>query len=109
MDLDTRRRAWAALSELFFDTEVSVEWVARQLRDTGLSLAEIETILKSEVAPVLGANLLSVAGVWDAFDLTPVEARFRAGRSRPTLLGHLALRMIREDWAAVLARLQESG
>ena len=63
MDLDTRRRAWAALSELFFDTEVSVEWVARQLRDTGLSLAEIETILKSEVAPVLGATLLSVAGV----------------------------------------------
>ncbi|GGM47770.1 hypothetical protein GCM10008956_24970 [Deinococcus arenae] len=101
-----RRAAWRALSALFLDTEVDPAGLAAQLRATGFSLPELRQILRAEVAPVLGGNLLSAAGFWDAFDLSGVEARCRAGRARPTLTGALALRVIRADWQAVEARFR---
>lgn len=104
--LQRRRAAWQTLSALFLDTEVAPADVAVQLRATGFSLPELRQILRAEVAPVLGGNLLSVAGVWDAFDLSGLEDRFRAGRARPTLTGALALRVIRADWQAVEARFR---
>lgn len=107
-DLTRRRAAWEALSELFLDTEPEPEVIARQLRSTGFSAAELDAMLRGEVAPVLGGNLLSVVGVWDAFDLAPVEARFLAGRRSPTLLGRLGCHLIRDDWAQVMARLRRA-
>ena len=108
-DLARRRVAWAALSELFLDTEPDLDCIARRLGQSGLSGAELDRILRAEVAPVLGGNLLTVAGVWGAFDLEPVEARYRAGRRTPTLLGRLACRLIRDDWARVQAGMERVG
>lgn len=105
LDLSARRAAWAALSELFLDTEPDLDGIVRALGATGLSVVQLEAILRREVAPVLGPNLLSVAGVWQAFDLTPVEDRFRAGRARPTLGGWWAMRAVRADWARIVAAL----
>ena len=58
---------WRAFSEFFLDTErdaVSFEYVAREIRASGLSLAEAESVLWNEVFPVLAQNLLDLAGVW---------------------------------------------
>ncbi|WP_309570936.1 hypothetical protein [Deinococcus sp.] len=107
-DLTRRRAAWEAQSELFLDTEPDLAVIACQLRATGYSVPELDAMLRGEVAPVLGGNLLSVAGVWSGFDLTSVEARYRAGRRSPTLLSRVTCRMIRDDWARVLERLQEA-
>ena len=41
-----------------------VEYVAREIRASGLSLAEAESVLWNEVFPVLAQNLLDLAGVW---------------------------------------------
>ena len=105
LDLRARRAAWTALSELFLDTEPDLDGIVRALAATGLSVAQLEAILRHEVAPVLGLNLRSVAGVWQAFDLTPVEERFRAGWARPTLGGWWALRAIRADWTRIVEAL----
>lgn len=107
--LARRRVAWEALSELFLDTGVDLNSIAHRLIQSGFTPAELGHILRAEVAPVLGGNLLAVAGVWDAFDLGPVEARYRAGRRRQGLLGRLACHLIRDDWARVRARMEVAG
>ena len=58
---------WRAFSEFFLDTErdaVSFEYVAREIRASGLSLPEAESVLWNEVFPALAQNLLDLAGVW---------------------------------------------
>ena len=107
-DLTRRRAAWEALSELFLDTEPDLEDIAWQLRDTGFDTPELTAMLRGEVAPVLGGNLLSMAGVWAAFDLAPVEARYVAWRRSPTLLSRLACWMIRDDWRQVTSALNRA-
>lgn len=103
--LTARREVWAALSELFLDTETDLPGILTRLQHSvqhsGYSRAQIEFILRAEVAPLVGGNVLSVAGVWDAFDLTPVEQRYLAGQARPSLLGNVALRVIHADWEQV--------
>lgn len=61
---------WRAFSEFFLDTELDAagfEYVAREIRESGLSLPEAESVLWNEVFPVLAQNLLSVAGVWSGW------------------------------------------
>ena len=43
---------------------VSFEYVAREIRASGLSLAEAESVLWNEAFPVLPQDLLDLAGVW---------------------------------------------
>lgn len=101
-DLEVRRQAWKALSELFLDNELHFPSVIRELRATGLSRAELKTIMDTEVAPVLGSNLAGVAGEWIAFDLTPVEQRYLVGKARRTLEGRYALWLVGRTWQRVL-------
>lgn len=96
---------WEALSELFLDTEIELQHVISSLQGSGFSRADIEKVMRCEVAPVLGGNVLSVAGVWLAFDLTPVEQRYLSGQARPSFTGWLALRVMRKEWQQVLAAL----
>lgn len=76
-DLAARRPVWEALSELFLDTDVSVgrQWRIERLAASPYEVDEIEHILVDEVYPVCKYNLLSVAGVWDGFDLPWLEAQ----------------------------------
>ena len=107
--LARRRVAWEALSELFLDSEVDLNSIAYRLTQSGFTPAELAHILRGKVAPVLGGNLLAVVRVWDVFELGPVEARYRAWRRTPTLLGRLACHLIRNDWARVQAGMERPG
>lgn len=105
-----------ALSELFLDTQLQeddLRRLARTLAASGSSLSELERILWAEVAPVVGWNLFSVAGVWDGFDPVWLEERVSRQRRRDHLCRSLTSRLarlvwgpsIRADWARVKALL----
>jgi hypothetical protein len=68
-----RRPLWVALSELFLDNEptpADLARIAQTMADSGLSLRELHEVYTREVAPVVSANLRTVAGVWSGFDET---------------------------------------
>lgn len=78
----TRLKTWQALSSLFLDTEMddmTYDYIARVVLESGYSPREIHNILWNEVFPVLEANLRSVAGEW-------------AGWTDEWLLEHLTVR-----------------
>ena len=69
--LAQRQPLWIAFSELFLDTELmlaDLERIAQAMADSGLSTCELHEVYAREVAPVVSANLLTVAGVWSGFD-----------------------------------------
>ena len=69
--IEERKPVWIALSEFYLDTELDdndCERIARIFALSPYSIDEIKLIDRFEVAPVLSINLMSVAGVWDAFD-----------------------------------------
>jgi hypothetical protein len=69
--LETRKKIWIALSELYLDTELTREdfdRISNTFLHSGLELSDIKKIDLLEVFPVLQTNLLSVAGVWAGFD-----------------------------------------
>jgi len=82
------RRAYTILSELFLDMEYT-QWelngMASFLRPLGIPVSTLEHMLAYDLFPILYPNLLSVAGVWQAFDeewlLQEVQARKSTGGS----------------------------
>ena len=108
-----RLTAWTALANLFLDTEHTEEirhCLARDLRETGYSLAELEVILRHEVAPVFGGNLLSMAGEWALWgedEVEPIMRREFLARSRLSLgqrlKGRLAYPLARPEWDRIVA------
>ena len=75
MDLTLRRPVWAALSDLFLDTEVTLSraWRIERLTESSYTVEERDWILRHEVCPICRYNLLSVAGVWTGFQLSWLE------------------------------------
>ena len=69
-DIGTRSGVWVVFSELYLDTdpEPAYHSLARILAASPYPLGELRRILFEEVHPVLRANLLSSAGVWNRFD-----------------------------------------
>jgi hypothetical protein len=70
-EVDRRKPVWAALSELWLDTELAdgdLFRIAGAMRRSGYSVGELRDIYLYEVAPVVFPNLLSVAGEWAGFD-----------------------------------------
>lgn len=68
---EQRKKLWAALSELYLDTDLRKEdykRIAAVVINSGYNLAEVRNLLFNEVHPVLRRNLLSVAGEWAGFD-----------------------------------------
>ncbi len=66
-----RQPIWAALSDLWLDTELTdldLERIARVMADSSFSIEVLREIYLIEVAPVVSPNLLGVAGVWTGFD-----------------------------------------
>ncbi len=88
-EIERRKLVWAALSELWLDTELAdddLRRIAGAMRDSGYGLGELREIYLFEVAPVVFANLFTVAGEWAGFDQDWLfaEAARRAGkRNRP--------------------------
>lgn len=109
-ELEQRRPVWEALSDLFLDTELQPheqQWIANTLAESSYREAELEWILRHEVAPILGANLLSVAGEWAGFDQDWLASRIlERAQSRlrlPSLTGWLVVRS--DEWKLTLDRV----
>ncbi|MBP8915540.1 MAG: hypothetical protein KBF42_08605 [Chitinophagales bacterium] len=70
-EIETRKHIWIAISEFYLDTELSESDISRItsiLKSSNLDLKILKQIDLYEVFPVLQANLLSPAGVWDGFE-----------------------------------------
>lgn len=106
-DIENRRPVWAALSDLFLDTELQqyhLAYIARILAESPYSLAEIETILYREVYPVCIPNMLSVAGEWAGFSDEWLEEAILKHVNRSWALGNILQPhrwMIRDEWIRV--------
>ena len=85
-----RERLWLALSDLFLDTETRwfLPYVAARAVEEGFSWSEVRHILELELTPVLGFNLLDVAGEWAGFeeDWLLGQLRTRRAEGPPGLL-----------------------
>lgn len=82
-EVERRKPVWTAFSEFWLDTELEdsdLKRIARVAASSGYSLAELRDIYFYEVAPVVSANMLTVAGEWLGFDedWLHTEARERA-------------------------------
>ena len=106
-----RVQAWTVLANLFLDTTHSPDLLrafSRDMRATGFSPDELEAMLKREVAPVFGGNLLSTAGEWALWDETEVLALMQQA-IRPDgtfplsrrLLGGMTYKMAWGDWIKI--------
>lgn len=76
------------MSALWLDTELTDDdhrRIAAVLRHSGCTVAELEAICRSEVAPVVSGNLLSVAGVWAGFDPAWLEREILQRLRRPSM------------------------
>ncbi|HKE46922.1 MAG TPA: hypothetical protein VKB52_02575 [Rhodanobacteraceae bacterium] len=84
-DIEARRAAWSALSDLYLDTDnrAFVRGAARELAATSYSLDDLHAILLREVHPALARNLCATAGVWDRFDQAWLAERILAIARRP--------------------------
>jgi hypothetical protein len=70
-DIERRKPVWAALSELWLDTELAeddLQRIAGVMKMSEYSIKELREIYLFEVAPVVFPNLLTVAGEWAGFD-----------------------------------------
>lgn len=115
-EFDARVPVWTALANLFLDTTHSPairKSLADDLIASELDLEKIEEILRNEVAPVFGVNLLSVAGEWALWDedevRTMMHRHFRE-RSGPSLLsriqGRLTIGLAQREWKKVRALIE---
>ena len=106
-EIATRRPVWAALSDLFLDTDVSLtrDWRIEMLAKSPYSIGDLEHILVDEVYPVCKYNLMSIAGEWAGFDMEWLQCnilRRLASPFRPLHvlnLGRLTVHLSRE-WKA---------
>lgn len=84
-EIARRRPVWQAMSAFFLDTELDeaqVREIAQVLRASGYSEAQLDDILTREIAPLLYSNAVSVAGVWNGFDLDWLVQQIVAGKHR---------------------------
>ena len=101
-DLRRRRPVWAALSDLFLDTEVRplVVTASAACLSSGYSDQEPQTIWRHEVSPVLAKNLLATpGGEWSGFDPDWLEAEIL--QRRPKVTDRLWARLNLKSWNEV--------
>ncbi len=93
-EIDRRKPVWAALSELWLDTELTeddLRRIAGAMEASGYPIGVLRDIYLYEVAPVVFPNLLVVAGEWAGFDEEWLFAKAtKRARSR-----NLMLRVVR--------------
>ena len=106
---EERMPVWTALSQLFLDTEQSeaeIAWIAGQLRQSPYNTAELEHILRDEVAPAFSPNLLSVAGEWAGWSEADIrEIMTRSLRKSRGIGRFFRVRIIPEEWPRIKALL----
>jgi hypothetical protein len=87
-DLEKRKALWTAFSDLWLDTEISqmtLNYIVREMKASGYSLAKLKYIYQHEVAPVVYQNLLIVAGEWAGFDEAWLYDKIQQNLSKPKI------------------------
>lgn len=116
-EVERRRPVWTALSQLCLDTQLMdghIDHIVRVAATSGFSIDDLHRIYRDEVAPVVGPNVFSPIGVWDAFDEAWLHAKAQAHAERrwrgpfTRLKSWLAMRETRPDWQRVVSRLGAS-
>ena len=69
MDVALRQPLWLALSDLFLDTDVRLNYphIARAIAQSPFSDLELQSIFQNEVAPIVEQNLFDIVGDWAGF------------------------------------------
>ena len=70
-DIDERKPIWLVLSQLYLDTELQdfdFQNIANIINQSPYNFEQVKKIDRLEVFPILYANLIVTAGVWDEFD-----------------------------------------
>lgn len=109
-DLAARAPVWAALSQLYLDTESTDAYAetASALAASPYSLAELREILLYEVNPVLHWNLLSAAGEWQGFCQDWLRGQILRRQRWPRWLRRLATQtVVKNDWPAIAPRIEQ--
>lgn len=80
---ESLREVWCAFADHFLDTETRHELPRAALVavEAGLSLEQAEAVWKLDVLPVVGPNLLSVAGEWACWDRDWLCGRIEEARA----------------------------
>ncbi len=85
--IQARMPLWDALSTLWLDTEVTdqdLQWIARVMVNSGLTIEELRRVYSYEVAPVVYKNRYSYVGVWSGFSTDWLRTQIvRNLRDRP--------------------------
>ena len=116
--MKSHEKIWILLSDLFVDTERSVDeliMLGKALKATGCPVEEIEKILKYEVAPVCGTWMrYPTIGPWPMFDEKDLVLRIHKhiGRPwyRPSLIknGLWGLSHVKKEWETVKATINNN-
>jgi len=124
MDMDDsvqgrRLRAWCAISNLYLDTDISLEldYVVSELLETGFSTAELTHMYEIEVSPAVWTNA-TFFGAWEWAGFNPewLEQQIIKQRSHTSklfqipILGRfykfLITSMTRPYWNKVVKRVE---
>lgn len=100
-ELARRRPLWAAMADLFLDTETrwSTPFIAARCVESGYDDEALERIFWAEVFPEAIGNLLQVAGEWAALDLDEQALIRRANSGAiPWLSRRAHGRMVEREW-----------
>jgi uncharacterized protein YjiS (DUF1127 family) len=106
--LDARRQVWAAMSDLFLDTETRqfLPQIALVLADSGFTRSQLERIMAYEAIPEFGGTLLLPVGEWAVLDVDEASltrrARCTPGR-RSRWRWAAAASMVAPVWRGTLA------
>ncbi len=103
-ELARRRPLWAAMSDLFLDTETrwAVPSVACRCAESGLDAATLDRVFWWEVFPLAIPNLLSIAGEWAVLELPErLLAKRAEAASRSTVLELASGHLVSSSWTAV--------
>lgn len=111
---DARLPLWRAMSDLFLDTQTEdymYRDIVQEIRASGLTLAEAESVFWNEVYPGLWLNLLSMTGVWGGFDPRWLRDCLKVKpmrKPRRRLFPWIASEM-RGEWARVVAEYEKGA
>jgi hypothetical protein len=106
VDLEVRRPLWAAMSDLFLDTETrwSVPFVARCCAESRLGEATLDEVFWCEVFPLGIDNLHDLAGEWAILGVPDSQFEARVGKGERRVAAELTSGwMVKDPWEAVKA------
>ena len=107
--LEIKKPLWIALSNLFLDRELSENdftYIASVIKESELSIKQVEQILKEEVLPICIPNIKSISGEWAGFDEKwLIESIVKLKKLRPLqkAIHKNDYKLIKDEWEQVLS------